>query len=111
MRRAGRGIEAAVHQALLQFEAQHDVQVVGDLVGVDADGADCDRVDGQIERIAFDSVEPVGEELAVAWFPVAPEGPATGDLVLPDAALRLVGGHACSLAERGADVLGGQPCS
>ena len=43
--------EPALQQLQLQVEAQHDVQIVGHLVGVGADQRALDLVDGAVERV------------------------------------------------------------
>ena len=53
--------EVAAHERELQLEAQEDVQVVGDLVGLDSDERRLDQVGGAHERVERDVCELVGE--------------------------------------------------
>ena len=62
------------------------MQVVGRLVGLDADERRPDVVDGEDEVVERHVAEGVKEHLASARKEVLPEGPAAADLVLPQAA-------------------------
>ena len=59
-RAASSTAERALDQRQLELEAQDDVEVVGRLVGVDADQRALDRVDRAVERVRVDAAEGAG---------------------------------------------------
>ena len=89
---AGRSstLEIAAHQRELQLEAQEDVQVVGDLVGLDADQRRLDQVGGAHERVERDVLQLLGERGLDLGQVALPERARAADHVLPEARLRLV---------------------
>ena len=84
------------------------MQVVGRLVGLDADEAALDVVEGEEPVVQRDVVERAGEHLLGAREEVLPERPAAADLVLPQPRLRLVDAERTGGAERRAEVFGGE---
>ena len=82
--------EVAAHQRELELEAQEDVQVVGDLVGLDADQRRLDEVGGAHELLERDVAELLGERLPDLGEVPLPERARAADHVLPEARLRLV---------------------
>ena len=82
--------EGSAHQRELELEAQEDVQVIGDLVGLDADQRRLDQVGGAHELIERDVVQLHGERLPDLVQMPLPERPRAADHVLPEARLRLV---------------------
>ena len=97
--------EIAAHQRELELEAQEDVQVVGDLVGLDADQRRLDEVGRAHERVERDVAQLLGERVLDLGQVALPERARAADHVLPEARLRLVqaerGGGA---AERALDL-------
>ena len=55
---------AALDQHDLELQAQHDVQVVGGLVGIDADEGRLHLVDGLVEVLQADAIQ-LGREQAL----------------------------------------------
>ena len=92
--------ELAGEDLLLQLEAQDDVQVVGRLVGLDADERRLHLVDRPVEVVELDVPELRRERLLQLRIEEAPEREAAADEVLPHAALRLVEAHRGHLRER-----------
>lgn len=100
--------EGSVEELFFEFEAEDDVEVVGDFVGVDADGVAFDGVDGEVEEVGIDVTELVLKELTVAGFAVFPEGARAADLVFPEAALGFVDSLTDGSGEGGAEVFFGE---
>ena len=82
-------LEFAVHHALFQLIAHHDVQAVGDLVGLGADERGLGLVDSTIEFLRRVARER-GEELAELRENKTREGAGAAEQVLIEAALGLV---------------------
>src|SRR5205807_929052 len=82
--------EAALDQLLLELEADDDVQVVRDLVRVDADQRRAHPVHGAVEGLLVHRPELGGEGLLETRIEEAPERAAAADEVLPGSALGLV---------------------
>ena len=76
--------ESAFEEVQAQLEADHDMEVVGDFVGVGADEAGLDAVDGAVEGIEVDGAELVGEGLLELGVEVVPEGLASAYEVFPE---------------------------
>ena len=74
------------------------MQIVGHLVGVDADQAGLDLVDGPVERVDGDIAQLLREYGLQLGKEMAPEGPAAAHQVFPRARLALVdaGGSAAT---------------
>ena len=79
-----------LQHVVLDLEAQENVQVVGHLVGFDADHARLDFVNCSIERLQVHPIELLGEELLEAGEIKGPEAPAAPYHVFPQAGLRFV---------------------
>jgi len=77
--------ESAFEEVEAQLEADHDVEVVGDFVGVGADEAGGDGVDGVVEGVEVDGSELVGEGLLELGVEVVPEGAGAAYEVFPEA--------------------------
>ena len=82
--------EIAFEHGQLEVESQHDVQVVGDFVGFDADQRSLDLVDCPIEGLQRHLTELFGEDGLKPGIVELPETPAAPDPVLPKARLALV---------------------
>ena len=82
--------EAVLDQVLLQLEAQDDVHVVGDLVGIDADQRRVHLVHRPVETLLVDIPELRRECVLQTRIVETPERAATPDEVLPQAALGLM---------------------
>ena len=99
--------ERALDQRQLELEAQDDVEVVGRLVGVDADQRALDGVDRAVEGVGVDAArDPRAERLAQDRQHPAAERARAADDVLPQPALGLVDAERDRLAERAARELG-----
>ena len=94
--------ERALDQRQLQLEAQHDVEVVGRLVGVDADQAALDGVDAAIEVVHRRARGQAGQVRGQPRQRPGAERAAAADEVLPQAALGLVHAERDRAAERAA---------
>ena len=68
-------LQPVVDQILLQLEAQDDVHVVGDLVGVDADQRRVHLVDRAVERLLVHRPELRRERLLQLRVETPPERP------------------------------------
>ena len=90
-------LEPVLDQLLLELEAQHDVQPVGHLVGLDPDERALDPVHRAVEGVGVDAG---AEVLPHQRREHAAEGAAAPDHVLPQAALRLVQAERLGPAER-----------
>ena len=85
-------LEFAVHHALFQLVAHHDVQAVGDLVGLGADERRLGLIDGAVEflrRVA----RKLGEKLAELREHKARKGARAAEQIFIKAALALVDAH------------------
>ena len=83
-------LDGAADDLLLELEAQDDVQVVGRLVGLDADQRRAHLVDRPVERFFVHGAERLREGVPQLGIEAVPEGPPAADEVLPQAALRFV---------------------
>ena len=86
--------QVASHQRELELEAQEDVQVVGDLVGLDADQRRLDEVGGAHELLERDVVQLLGERLPDLRAGAAPRMPASGRPCSPRSATATRAGRA-----------------
>ncbi len=100
--------QAVFGQGDLEVEAQHDVQVVGRLVGLDPDQRRFDLVDGAVEGGQIDVGQLFGIEALQAGVEALPERQAAADEVLPESRLRFVNGERRATQERRAVQLGGR---
>ena len=92
--------EGLLEERHLELEADGDVEVVGDLVGLDADQRALDGVRRAVEVLGVDGAERLGEVLGKEGLKPANERPAAADPVLPQAALGLVEAQRRRLADR-----------
>ena len=99
------GWSVAGNQLLLQLEANHDVQVVRDLVRLDADEARLHVVDGRIKLVARHRAERLGKFRLRLRIKMLPEGLAATDEVLPHPRLRLVNAQRGRFTDRRAESL------
>ena len=91
-------LELAVHHALFELVAHHDVQAVGDLVGLGADEGRLRLIDGAVEflrRVA----RKLGEELAELREHEAREGARAAEQIFIETALALVDAHGDTAVE------------
>src|SRR5262249_60780538 len=84
----------------LERKAEHDVEIVGDLVGVSADERALDLVDGAIESVERHIAELFGELVLQRRIVVFPEWTAARDHVLPEPRLALMHARRHAMAER-----------
>ena len=101
--------QVAAEQSLFELETDDDVQVIGDLVGLNPDQAGADVVDRGQELVEGDVAEGLMKDPPGQGKPVHPEGPAPPHGILPEARLRLVHAQRDRLAHGRAEVLGRQP--
>ena len=90
-----------------ELEAEQDVEVVGDFIGLDADERALDGI-GCAPAVLPVVAGQVGESPDEVWPPGFPEGVAAAHPVFPKTGLGLVDAKRGSLAERGAELLLGQ---
>src|SRR5207249_4693289 len=90
------------------FEAQDDVQVVGDLVGFDTDERGRDSVDCPSDLRGRQFFEfwkvPANDRV-----PVLPKSRAAANMIFPEARLGFVDAEGSGAAQGGAVVFGGKP--
>ena len=91
-------LEFAVHHALFQLIAHHDVQAVGDLVGLGADERGLGLVDSTVEFLRRVARER-GEKLAELRENEAREGVGAAEQILIETALALVDAHGNAAVE------------
>ena len=82
--------QAAIKQLQLQVEAQHNMKIVGDLVGIASDQGPVDFVDGAIEGFKPNVPEMVRKCALQSGIKMLPETPAAADYVFPKAGLAFV---------------------
>src|SRR5207302_8338886 len=83
-------LQPAGEELALELEAEDDVEVVRDLVRVDAGERGPDPVDRAVETFEVDVTELVGKRRLQLVVGPGPKRPAPADEVLPHATLRLV---------------------
>ena len=76
-------LERPFQQLVLQLEAEQDMHVVRDLVGLDADERGLRFVDRAVERRHVHTPKGFGKDRLKAWVKVAPERQAAADHVFP----------------------------
>src|SRR5262249_16305264 len=86
----------------LEPESKHDVEIVGDLVGVSTNERTLDFVDGAIERVERHGRELVGEALLQLGKIVLPETAAAPDDILPESRLAFMHAGRGGVAKGGA---------
>ena len=86
---------------LFQLIAHHDMQAVGQLVGLGADQGGLGLVDHAVERVLADVVQPGGEVLPQPGIDDAAEGPAAADDVFIEPGLAFVNGHGHAASQAG----------
>ena len=91
-------LQAAFHQGNFKLQPQHDMQVVGGLIGFDPDQRGLDAVDGAVEIQQSDMAELIGEVGLQARVKEFPEGQRAPDQVFPHARLAFMHGHGCAIA-------------
>src|SRR6202158_886811 len=96
-------LEPAFQQLVLQPEPQHDVQVVGDLVRLDADQRGVRLVDGLEESLVTDVAQRLRERAAQARKEIRPESAAAADEGLPQPRLRFMNAGGGSAPPRGGE--------
>ena len=94
----------ALQYQVFDLEAQHDVEVVGYLVGFDADEGGLDAVDGLIEGFDANPFQLSGKDLLETGQPEGPEAATAADDVLPHPGLRFVHAQRGAVAQDGAVV-------
>ena len=82
--------QLALQHLQLKVKAQHDVQVVGHLVGFGADEGALHLVDGPVEGVEGDAAQLLGKGSLEARIVEPPEGEAAAHEVLPQARRALV---------------------
>ncbi len=96
--------QTAFEHGQLEVEADHDVEVVGHLVGVGADERALDLVDRPVELLEGHRAELLGEGCLEQRVVVPPEGARAADQVLPQARLALVDARGGAAGQDGAVV-------
>ena len=91
-------LEFAVHHTLFELVAHHDVQAVGDLVGLGADEGRLRLIDGAVEFLRRVAAQ-LGEQLAELREDEGREGAGAAEQVLIEAALALVDAHGNAAVE------------
>ena len=98
--------DPAREQLLLELEAEDHVEVVRDLVRLDADERGLHLVHRPVEALGVGRPEHLGERVPQHGEEPAPERPAAADEVLPEPALRLVETEGDAATERRSVELG-----
>ena len=88
-----RHLDGAFHQADLDLQAEHDVQVVGGFIGFHPDQAGLHLVDAAVEVLQAEVCHVFREEHLQGGIEEGPELPAAADQVFPQAGLRFVDGQ------------------
>ena len=101
-------LERAVHEGAFDLDPQHDVEIVGELVRLDADEARLHAGDGAVELVGGHIPERVGKGLLERREMHRPEGRAAGDVVLEQAGLGFVRAEARAAHRVEPDEIGGQ---
>ena len=91
-------LELAVYHALFELVAHHDVQAVGDLVGLGADEGRLRLIDGAVEFLRRVAAQ-LGEQLAELREHEACEGARAAEQIFIEAALALVDAHGDTAVE------------
>src|SRR5690606_31496058 len=91
--------------------AQHDVEVIGQLVSLDADEARADAVDGAPEFVDGNVSQLLWEVALGDVEIVFPEGLGAADMVFPQARLRFMGAEADATDGIETDKIGGEWCA
>ena len=91
-------LEFAVHHTLFKLVAHHDVQAVGDLVGLGADEGRLRLIDGAVEFLRRVAAQ-LGEQLAELREHEAREGARAAEQIFIEAALALVDAHGDTAVE------------
>ena len=91
-------LELAVHHALFELVAHHDVQAVGDLVGLGADEGRLRLIDGAVEFLRRVAAQ-LGEQLAELREHEARESARAAEQIFIEAALALVDAHGDTAVE------------
>ena len=99
-------LQGAVHELLLHLIADHDVQGIGQLVGLGADEGGLGLVGGTVQVVGGDVFQLLGEELLHLREDQLDELQAPADEILIKPGLTLVDAHAGTAAQAGAVVLG-----
>ena len=86
-------LELAVHHALFKLVAHHDVQAVGDLVGLGADERRLHLVDGAVEFFLVHVGKLLRKQLLQFWKHRVDKGGTSADDVLIEPALAFVNAH------------------
>jgi len=84
------GPQTAVKQLQLQVEAQHNMKVVRDLVGIDSDQGPVDFVDSAIEGFNANVPELVRKCALQSGIKMLPKTAAAADYIFPKAGLAFV---------------------
>jgi len=79
-----------LHEGDFEIKAQHDVQVVGCLVGFDTNERRLNFVDCPVELFHLNAAELLGEALLQLRVVGLPEGPAAPYEIFPQPRLRLM---------------------
>lgn len=98
--------ESARQQRDFELVTQHDVEVVGHLVGGDAICSRLHHIDAAIEGFAVEPFHRLGKERLQLRKDVMPEGAGAADMVLPQPRLAFVQSHAWRIAEQRVAVIG-----
>ena len=98
--------QCALHQGLFQLIAHHDMQGVGQLVGLGADQARFGAVDGAPDLLGGDVGQLRGEQLLQRRVQVVDKGAGTAHQVLKQAGLALVNAHRRAVGDDGVVVVG-----
>ena len=104
-----RNDQTALHHGDLQFQAQHDVQIIGGFVRLNTDEGGFNDVDTLIKSFQADITQLTREDFLQLGVVMFPEGQAAPNQVFPHAGLGFMNGHGSSGCQRGAFVFLGNP--
>ena len=98
--------ERSGDQRDFELVSEHDVQMIGDLVGRDPDHAGPHDIDVAVEALGIEPPHRVGEQFLQAREHIVPERAAAADMVLPQPRLGFLQSHARGFGEQRVAIVG-----
>jgi hypothetical protein len=93
-------LNLALDQVLFDLETQHDVEIIGQLVGFHADERRLHTVDRSVKSIDIHGAQLILEGLLQYRIEEAPKGAGAPDAIFPQAGLALVNAERDRVAQR-----------